>query len=50
MKKKKLLCSAVALATCIPMLAGCTGGNTTGGGTDKYTVTYYDSDGTTVLL
>lgn len=48
MKKKKLLFSAVALATCIPMLAGCTGGNTTEGGTEKFTVTYYD--GTTVLL
>jgi len=49
MKKKKLLYSAVALATCIPMLAGCTGGNAPES-SGKYTVTYYDSDGTTVLL
>ena len=45
MNKKRIACFAVAAAMCVPSLAS---GCATGGG--GYTVTYYDSDGTTVLL
>lgn len=45
-KTKVFTAAAVALAMCMPM-AACTEGNGTGG---KHTVTYYDSDGVTVLL
>lgn len=48
MRKKKLLCAALAVATCVPLtLGGCAKGS---GGGGKFTVTYYDSDGVTVLL
>lgn len=47
--KKKWMHTALAVATCVPLLAGCAG-TKPNGGTGKYTVTYYDSDGTTVLL
>lgn len=51
MRRKKFFCAALAVATCVPLLAsGCAGNSAGGGGNGKYTVTYYDSDGTTVLL
>lgn len=49
MKKKMLVVSALTAALCLPTLAGCATKNT-GGGSTGYTVTYYDSDGTTILL
>lgn len=48
-KKKKFICSALALATCLPMaLAGCSSGGGKDTGDGKLTVTY--QDGETVLL
>lgn len=46
MKKKGWAYSALAAAMLLPAMAGCT----TKAGNTGYTVTYYDSDGTTVLL
>lgn len=46
MKKKGWAYSALAAALCVPALAGCA----SKAGDKAYTVTYYDSDGTTVLL
>ena len=45
---KVFTATAVALAMCMP-LAACTDGEGKGGVT-KYTVTYYDQDGVTVLM